>query len=79
MEFHKRCEISYSYFEHEKKESQIPLSPLIFVEQEIFHTEGNLGKSIAPLDSYRNFHIETPYLDCECPPLVHLEFFSPTC
>jgi len=54
IEFLKKCASSYFYFATLNKENQILLSPLIFGEQGIFHTEGNLGEPIAPLDSWQD-------------------------
>ena len=74
MQFHEGCANSYSHFVHLKKENQILLSPLISDKKEIFQIEGNLGKLIALLDSWYDFHLKSPYLDCRCLPLVRHEF-----
>jgi len=77
MKFQKRCVSLYFYFAYLKEENEIPLSPLTSSEHEILYKEGNLGKPIAPLDSWHDYLCKLPYLDCRCPPLIHLEFSSP--
>ena len=76
MESYKRCANSISHFAHLRKENQILLSPLTSSNQEIFQMEGNLGEPIAPLDSWHDFHLKSPYLGCRCLSLVCLGFPS---